>query len=102
MFAPVARCGSARWIASLPIRRPSYVDACGYSLTIRSPAGSFSRSGEFASRPASAALPDRTAGRAELAAVLVDERRVAALGADAVSYTHLRAHETPEHLVCRL
>ena len=23
-------------------------------------------------------------------------------GADAVSYTHLRAHETPEHLVCRL
>src|SRR5678816_4624759 len=21
---------------------------------------------------------------------------------DAVSYTHLRAHETPEHLVCRL
>src|SRR5678815_5882413 len=24
------------------------------------------------------------------------------VGADAVSYTHLRAHETPEHLVCRL
>src|SRR5678816_4748224 len=23
-------------------------------------------------------------------------------GAGAVSYTHLRAHETPEHLVCRL
>src|SRR5678815_524980 len=23
-------------------------------------------------------------------------------GAAAVSYTHLRAHETPEHLVCRL
>ena len=23
-------------------------------------------------------------------------------GAEAVSYTHLRAHETPEHLVCRL
>eukprot|EP00658_Telonema_sp_P-2_P073979 TRINITY_DN63131_c0_g1_i1.p1 TRINITY_DN63131_c0_g1~~TRINITY_DN63131_c0_g1_i1.p1 ORF type:complete len:139 (+),score=17.89 TRINITY_DN63131_c0_g1_i1:140-556(+) len=23
-------------------------------------------------------------------------------GAQAVSYTHLRAHETPEHLVCRL
>ena len=23
-------------------------------------------------------------------------------GWDAVSYTHLRAHETPEHLVCRL
>eukprot|EP00658_Telonema_sp_P-2_P008916 TRINITY_DN13377_c0_g1_i1.p1 TRINITY_DN13377_c0_g1~~TRINITY_DN13377_c0_g1_i1.p1 ORF type:complete len:146 (-),score=20.64 TRINITY_DN13377_c0_g1_i1:33-470(-) len=23
-------------------------------------------------------------------------------GSDAVSYTHLRAHETPEHLVCRL
>ena len=22
--------------------------------------------------------------------------------AEAVSYTHLRAHETPEHLVCRL
>eukprot|EP00658_Telonema_sp_P-2_P007640 TRINITY_DN12848_c0_g1_i16.p1 TRINITY_DN12848_c0_g1~~TRINITY_DN12848_c0_g1_i16.p1 ORF type:complete len:138 (-),score=15.05 TRINITY_DN12848_c0_g1_i16:86-499(-) len=24
------------------------------------------------------------------------------VGVDAVSYTHLRAHETPEHLVCRL
>src|SRR5678815_4005253 len=24
------------------------------------------------------------------------------LGDQAVSYTHLRAHETPEHLVCRL
>ena len=24
------------------------------------------------------------------------------LGATSVSYTHLRAHETPEHLVCRL
>ena len=23
-------------------------------------------------------------------------------GHEAVSYTHLRAHETPEHLVCRL
>ena len=23
-------------------------------------------------------------------------------GEEAVSYTHLRAHETPEHLVCRL
>ena len=23
-------------------------------------------------------------------------------GSDSVSYTHLRAHETPEHLVCRL
>src|SRR5674536_227472 len=26
----------------------------------------------------------------------------AELGGDPVSYTHLRAHETPEHLVCRL
>ena len=24
------------------------------------------------------------------------------LGVEAVSYTHLRAHATPEHLVCRL
>ena len=24
------------------------------------------------------------------------------LGGNPVSYTHLRAHETPEHLVCRL
>src|SRR5678815_1704084 len=27
---------------------------------------------------------------------------VAATRQNAVSYTHLRAHETPEHLVCRL
>ena len=26
----------------------------------------------------------------------------AAMAPGAVSYTHLRAHETPEHLVCRL
>src|SRR5674536_373085 len=26
----------------------------------------------------------------------------ASAGPDPVSYTHLRAHETPEHLVCRL
>src|SRR5678815_264879 len=26
---------------------------------------------------------------------------VARVGVSAVSYTHLRAHETPEHLVCR-
>ena len=29
-------------------------------------------------------------------------RQLLLLGARAVSYTHLRAHETPEHLVCRL
>src|SRR5674536_395156 len=29
-------------------------------------------------------------------------RVVAGHGVPAVSYTHLRAHETPEHLVCRL
>src|SRR5678815_4543147 len=28
--------------------------------------------------------------------------RYSFLGKDPVSYTHLRAHETPEHLVCRL
>ena len=31
---------------------------------------------------------------------LGDRKRL--LGYIAVSYTHLRAHETPEHLVCRL
>src|SRR5678816_485978 len=31
-----------------------------------------------------------------------DEARAAAHTMMAVSYTHLRAHETPEHLVCRL
>src|SRR5678816_2935619 len=30
------------------------------------------------------------------------ERKQFLRGHDAVSYTHLRAHETPEHLVCRL
>src|SRR5678815_3992010 len=39
--------------------------------------------------------------------VLSERRTGAALGdrhdrLDPVSYTHLRAHETPEHLVCRL
>mgnify|MGYP002682488890 CR=1 FL=1 len=31
-----------------------------------------------------------------------DQRFLDLLGATPVSYTHLRAHETPEHLVCRL
>src|SRR5674536_375378 len=30
------------------------------------------------------------------------QRRQARTGPPPVSYTHLRAHETPEHLVCRL
>ena len=33
---------------------------------------------------------------------LVKAQHVLALSLRAVSYTHLRAHETPEHLVCRL
>ena len=33
---------------------------------------------------------------------LIANPRLILLGAAAVSYTHLRAHETPEHLVCRL
>ena len=28
--------------------------------------------------------------------------KIGAVFVEAVSYTHLRAHETPEHLVCRL
>eukprot|EP00658_Telonema_sp_P-2_P072906 TRINITY_DN61990_c0_g2_i1.p1 TRINITY_DN61990_c0_g2~~TRINITY_DN61990_c0_g2_i1.p1 ORF type:complete len:133 (+),score=26.84 TRINITY_DN61990_c0_g2_i1:79-477(+) len=35
-----------------------------------------------------------------LAGLLTQGRRV--IVPDPVSYTHLRAHETPEHLVCRL
>ena len=37
-----------------------------------------------------------------LAAVFTDEHLGTAYLPLAVSYTHLRAHETPEHLVCRL
>src|SRR5678816_2968240 len=48
--------------------------------------------------------PANTASRQLRVAVLGLEaargRRL--LGMRAVSYTHLRAHETPEHLVCRL
>eukprot|EP00658_Telonema_sp_P-2_P052729 TRINITY_DN4099_c0_g1_i2.p1 TRINITY_DN4099_c0_g1~~TRINITY_DN4099_c0_g1_i2.p1 ORF type:complete len:102 (-),score=36.65 TRINITY_DN4099_c0_g1_i2:41-346(-) len=47
---------------------------------------------------------NRGKGEAELRAKL-DELRCldVDLGEDSpVSYTHLRAHETPEHLVCRL
>ena len=35
-------------------------------------------------------------------AVIKEVRGITGLGLKAVSYTHLRAHETPEHLVCRL
>src|SRR5678816_4615979 len=33
---------------------------------------------------------------------LMERARMVLAGTPAVSYTHLRAHETPEHLVCRL
>src|SRR5678816_4912061 len=35
-------------------------------------------------------------------AAVISHRGVFTNGANSVSYTHLRAHETPEHLVCRL
>src|SRR5674536_289826 len=47
----------------------------------------------IAKRLADSAGGDRGRGRAT---------RHLFLGLSAVSYTHLRAHETPEHLVCRL
>ena len=34
--------------------------------------------------------------------VLISQSSLGVTEAEAVSYTHLRAHETPEHLVCRL
>ena len=34
--------------------------------------------------------------------VFFDKLKKEGIGSKAVSYTHLRAHETPEHLVCRL
>src|SRR5678816_4705682 len=33
---------------------------------------------------------------------MAQARSFASIGPSPVSYTHLRAHETPEHLVCRL
>eukprot|EP00658_Telonema_sp_P-2_P062399 TRINITY_DN51069_c0_g1_i1.p1 TRINITY_DN51069_c0_g1~~TRINITY_DN51069_c0_g1_i1.p1 ORF type:complete len:205 (+),score=48.48 TRINITY_DN51069_c0_g1_i1:234-848(+) len=33
---------------------------------------------------------------------ILSSEEVVAMAVEAVSYTHLRAHETPEHLVCRL
>src|SRR5674536_400451 len=41
-------------------------------------------------------------GVAELRASRRSNRRPSGAGLGTVSYTHLRAHETPEHLVCRL
>ena len=33
---------------------------------------------------------------------MIDTAGTLVKAAEAVSYTHLRAHETPEHIVCRL
>ena len=45
----------------------------------------------------------RDEDRAEYVNLLIAMRKKAsAVGLWTVSYTHLRAHETPEHLVCRL
>ena len=34
--------------------------------------------------------------------ILTETEKLAMESITAVSYTHLRAHETPEHVVCRL
>ena len=34
--------------------------------------------------------------------IMIVKGRFKAVSQNPVSYTHLRAHETPEHLVCRL
>eukprot|EP00658_Telonema_sp_P-2_P047650 TRINITY_DN36250_c0_g1_i1.p2 TRINITY_DN36250_c0_g1~~TRINITY_DN36250_c0_g1_i1.p2 ORF type:complete len:103 (+),score=12.75 TRINITY_DN36250_c0_g1_i1:505-813(+) len=38
----------------------------------------------------------------EYGVAILQPRKLPVLCVDTVSYTHLRAHETPEHLVCRL
>src|SRR5674536_97019 len=46
-------------------------------------------------------LLDYFAYRFQIRFRIVDHPLGEGLSIDAVSYTHLRAHETPEHLVCR-
>src|SRR5678815_5934684 len=41
-------------------------------------------------------------GSVQEAAAEADVPAIMAVAIEPVSYTHLRAHETPEHLVCRL
>src|SRR5678816_370075 len=47
-------------------------------------------------------LATLTKGGERVTVQLVGDGPIGAITVDAVSYTHLRAHETPEHLVCRL
>src|SRR5678815_2974413 len=49
-----------------------------------------------------AQLEKRVAFRRAMRKAVESALRFGARGIKAVSYTHLRAHETPEHLVCRL
>src|SRR5678815_3408955 len=56
----------------------------------------------FSIRVAGNIVNDDILASIEYAIKYVGSKVLMVLGHTAVSYTHLRAHETPEHLVCRL
>ena len=58
--------------------------------------------GQGAARDCMANLRSHELSEAVLSAFRTKPFLGICMGLQAVSYTHLRAHETPEHLVCRL
>ena len=84
----------------------SIPDAC--SLAIRTPAGTIVMTSDFKFDPMP--VDHRYTDIARFAeigdegvlALMSDCTNIEKEGHSPVSYTHLRAHETPEHLVCRL
>src|SRR5678815_3232188 len=78
-------------------RRKSHSDDLPVWLSGHS-VGSFERAVAHVSHDGSAAMPEWI----QLAAFVGRPCQLNRAQQHAVSYTHLRAHETPEHLVCRL
>src|SRR5674536_392401 len=69
---------------------------------IRRPPRSTLSSSSAASDVYKRQLDERGYDRLGVLVVHLRQHHVTCLTFDPVSYTHLRAHETPEHLVCRL
>src|SRR5678816_4872435 len=79
-----------------------------FSLAIRTPVGTIIHTGDYKvdETPVIGEPIDlrsfRRYGQEGVLALLSDSTNATVPGRTPVSYTHLRAHETPEHLVCRL
>src|SRR5678815_2852930 len=92
-----SRRSALRWRLAIALLLLSLFAAFGFqSLTNGQPGSVALRIIVVDSQEEAQQILNRLKGGEDFAALAKDK------STDPVSYTHLRAHETPEHLVCRL